>query len=321
MSNQNTNVKMASEAQYALYNKLCGIKKSVMKEQKIKVVSEKAFMKLTSRQASDKINQLQILSVVFKATDNQKQLIKTLCERCGAPMPKNVEEMTSRQASEFITKINAFIASKPALATEKQVERINNYIKAGLLTVKGLKKAHNVDTPEKLQKKDASDIIETFEDAYRQWRDTHVTNKQIEYIQSLQERLGDVVLPGEELLLMTRETASQLIEQLEKEWKNRKDIATANVGDYKDLTDRSKEMEAKMKLTISEREFDNKIEMANKLYVIIGQQPEGLDAVGFNEVDALLDNLVALARMYVSDDEIIESLGLHEIAEVASASA
>jgi ribosomal protein S8 len=315
-SSATNNLKLASPAQYALYVKMTGLKKQAMEEKNLPVISETDFMKLTSKQASDKINILQTIIVTFKATDNQTALIKILCERAGMAEPPMLDKMTSAQASDFITKINAFISSRPALATDKQVERINSYIKSGLMTIEGLEKSYKVDAPAKLQKKDASDIIDSFEEAYRTWRDTHVTDKQIEYIQSLQERLGDMIIQAEELAVMTRETASQLIEQLEKEWKNRQDYAKQQVSNYKDLTDRSKETEAKMKLSIGEREFEDKITMCNKLYVLIGQQPEGLDAVGFNEIDGLVESLVSMARLYVEDGAIVEALGLNELADV-----
>lgn len=311
----NTTVKNASEAQYALYTKMTTIKAKAMEEKNIVAVTQEEFMALTSRQASDKINALQTLVAIFPMTEAQSSLIVSLCERGGMPTPKT-EGWTSKQASDFITKANAFIASKPALATDKQVERITLYVNAGLLTMEGIQKVYKVDEVKKMPKKDASQICEEFEEAYRTWRDTHVTDKQIEYVQSLQERLGDAVIGKEELMIMTRETASELIAQLEKEWKNRQEYASQQVGNYKDLTDRSKEFEAKMKLSIGEREFDDKIAMCNKLYVLIGQQPEGLETVGFNEVDEMIGNLVALARMYVEDSAIVEALQLFELKDI-----
>jgi hypothetical protein len=311
----NTEVKKASEAQYSLYEKMTTIKAKAMEEKGITAISKEAFMELTSRQASDKINALQTLVAVFQMTEAQSGLIANLCERAGMPAPKT-EGWTSKQASDFITKINAFIASKPALATDKQAERIQLYVNAGLLTMEGITKVYKVEEIKKLSKKDASQLCEEFEDSYRTWRDTHVTDKQIEYVQSLQERLGDAIIGKDELMIMTRETASELIAQLEKEWNNRKEYASQQVGNYKDLTDRSKEFEAKMKLSIGEREFDDKITMCNKLYVLMGQQPEGLETVGFNEVDNLVGNLVAMARMYVEDNAIVEALGLFELKDV-----
>lgn len=228
----------------------------------------------------------------------------------------NMDDWSSKKASEFITKINAFIASKPALATDKQVERIGLYIKAGLLTMEGIEKTYKVKEISKLQKKDASDICEDFEPAYRVWRDEHVTEKQIEYINSLNERLGDPAIPADDLMLMTRKTASALIEQLEKEWKNRAEYSKTNTNNYKDLTDRSKEFEERMKLSISEREFDEKIRMCNKLYVMIGQEPEGLESVGFNEIDEFLTNLIDFSRMLITDEQIVEGLGLHELSDI-----
>lgn len=315
-TNNTASSKQSSPAQLALYKKMVGIKATAMAEKNIAVISDEDFVKLTSKQASDKINALQTISVVFKATEAQINLVKTLCERAGLPVPPTLDTMSSAQASDFINKVNLYISTKPALATDKQVERINSYIKAGLMTIEGLKKSYNVEDPAKMQKKDASDIIDSLEDTYRTWRDTHVTDKQIEYMQSLMERLGDVVISAEELSTMTRDDASKWIERYELEWKNRADLVKQAVVNYKDLTDRSKEMEDKMKLSIGEREFEDKIAMCNKLYVLIGQQPEGLDTVGFNEIDELVGNLVAMARLYVEDGAIVETLGLFELNDV-----
>lgn len=304
-----TNVKMASEAQISLYNRLADLKAKAMEEKKVARASAEELVLLTSKQLSDKINYLQTLVVTFAITDGQRDLITKLVGELGMQVPPMLDKFSSAQASEFIGKLNNFKASRPALATDKQKERIKLYLEAKLI------EADKVDFT-KLSKKDASDIIDAIDSAYKTYRDTHVTDKQIEFIQSLQERLGDAVIPKEELAVMTRDTASALIDQLQKEWNDRDAIAKQAVSNYKDLTDRSKEREDLLKLTIGQREFEEKQEMLAKLFVLIGQEPEGIETIGFDAIDNMLGEMVSMARMYVEDGAIIEALGLQEIADV-----
>ncbi|MDD3414874.1 MAG: hypothetical protein PHY47_12850 [Lachnospiraceae bacterium] len=298
-----------SQAQKDLYRKLAAIKRSAMSAEGIVALTDKELDIIDRTTLSAKIARLQTLIAVFPASQKQLDLIKSLCERNGLPLPKNFENMQSSEASLFIDKINAFQRSKPALATEKQLERIKLYIGAGLIT-------KEIDLM-KIQKNEAFELIESLEDAYREWRDNSVTGAQINYIQNLQERLGDVVLPIEELRMMSRKTASSLIDQLSTEWKNRDQYAKSFVVNYKDLTDRSKEREELMKLNMEQRSFEEKCDMISKLFVVIGQQPEELELVNYNTVDEVLMNMLALARMYVSDEEIETSLGI-DIEEIGA---
>ena len=65
-----------------------------------------------------------------------------------------------------------------------------------------------------------------------------------------------------------------------------------------------------MKLSIEERELEEKIGFISKLYILLGQQPEDTELIDFNTVDQVLTNMLALARMYVTDEEIEEALGI-----------
>jgi hypothetical protein len=296
-------VALASDAQKELYKKLVNTKSRAMAIEGIIPLTDKELDVISKSDLSAKIARLQTLTVAFPMTEKQKELIIQLCERNGLPLPNNFENMSSSEASLFIDKINAYQHSKPALATDKQIDRIKLYISAGLID------PNKVDLL-KITKQEASELIESLEDAYRNWRDNHITDAQITYIQQLQERLGDVVLSKEELQVMPRKTASALIDQLSKEWKERDGYAKSYVVNYKDLTDRSKEREMLMKLSIAERELEEKIKFINKLYILLGQQPEDEELVDFNTVDQVLTNMLALARMYVSDEEIESTLGI-----------
>ena len=306
-----TNKNLASQAQKDLYKKLVQTKSRAMAIEGIVPLTDKELDVISKADLSAKIARLQTLSVTFPMTEKQKELIIQLCERNGLPLPNNFENMSSSQASLFIDKLNAYQRSKPALATDKQIDRIKLYISAGLID------SDKVDLL-KITKQEASELIESLEDAYRNWRDNHITEAQITYIQQLQERLGDVVLSREELAIMPRKTASALIEQLSKEWRERDSYSKTYVVNYKDLTDRSREKEMLMKLSIEERELEEKIGFINKLYILLGQKPEDTELIDFNTVDQVLANMLALTRMYVSDEEIEDALGIFDIEEISA---
>lgn len=117
----------------------------------------------------------------------QIELIEKICKRISMKTP-SMEGWTSSKASDYIKWISE---QQKELSigeewTERQKERLSLYVRIGLLS----------KLPEIMPKKEASDTIESFKDAFSEWELNHTSKETIFKIWSLQRRIAGLQTPS-----------------------------------------------------------------------------------------------------------------------------
>lgn len=244
---------------------------------------------------------LQLIRAQRPITIGQIDTITENCTKLGIATPK-MDTWTTDKASQFIATLFEMAKElrKKEPASEMQMQRIVALFDMEIINA----------IPENLTREDASELIEDTESAYREWLSTHASVSQVNMIQSLQRRVGDKVLDATELRKMSRETASQLIEELNQELRNRNNILYARTQ-YHETVDSSRNRDKEDNATSWEK-YDTERKM--KVYAGLCKFANIPVQSELNEdkLDAQILGAMKLAMFYESKEAIramIEACG------------
>jgi hypothetical protein len=297
-SNTYASINVPTTSQISTYNRLLQ-QKNVTIGQDVNGNKIPDPARLTKQEMTMWIGTLQTIIPVRPITFNQQTLIAENCSKLGIKCPP-IDKWTSEQASKFIQKLFDMVkeARLKEPASERQTQMIANFFDMELID----------KMPTNLTRHDASEIIESIMPAYNAWLAEHASISQIITIQSLQRRLGDVVTENAILRKLSRDAASQMIEEFNKELENQHTIING-ITKYNITHDdhsRDKDAEDKNKFSFDGIDDTQKEEAYQKICVLIGQQP---DAVTTENVSKLLEDAISFTVEYgYADAETIQNI-------------
>lgn len=199
-----------------------------------------------------------------------------------------------------------------------------------------------------LTKKEVSDFIQDYSEVFYAWRDSRCTQAQKEFIRTLQERLAtinnwsinmneipagidgkplyeinspvkdEVILTGEHLLTddeleqFSKDQASQLIDMLQKELRNKElDKVSDNEPEIDDNIARSLVDITKA----NEKEQERIYNMIHSLYAVLGQEAEE-EVLAATDLTKPLTDLIELCTLYTTPDALKDLIGEFTQADV-----
>ena len=265
--------RMASPAQVLYYTTLC----------KTAGVEPKVNLSMTA--ISTEIEAIKKL-VYNRATDGQKNALKADKAKLNLT-DEQIDKLSFDQASAYMEQLNKLLP-----ATDKQIDRLLDIYRFGLIPV----------FPAKLTKAMASALITKHTEKLADFA-SNATQKQVNWIQGLQQKLGDVVMDVKELSKLTQNQASELITALKTEVE-----ALQQVKDE----ERLENMDANNDKLVENLELSGKdkglrvkvIDLAGatrkKLFKMIHNEILGTSAEGYSE-SALLE-LIEFVETFAKDE-------------------
>lgn len=272
-----------SASQIDMYNRLCTQKN----------VSVGDVSKMTRTQLTAEISKLQLMRPIRPMSVAQEDIIKDNCAKLSIKCP-DLTNWTTEQASTFIARLfeKAREAKLQEPASERQMNMLAQMFDMELIN----------ELPTEMTRQEASDIIESMMPAYNAWLREHASQSQIITIQSLQRRIGDVVLGNDELRKMSRDTASTLIETLNNELKHQREVLNGKtIFHEKEDTSRSTDVE-NINKSWEAYTFETKRALYAKLVAVWGGDVG--NEVNEKNIDKLVKDAIADVKFYTSEDSI-----------------
>lgn len=192
-------------------------------------------------------------------------------------------------------------------------------------------KSFNLNT---LNRQDVGNFIQDNRDVFYDWKSNRITKEQIGFIQTLQDRIskiykwsvsdeiktdingdrekdteaitdemiltGQHMLTEEELQLFSKKSASELIDKMQAELRNKE-----NERGFNDSKDNITLLQDLGNISeMAQDEQDKVLDMFHKLYSLIGQEAEE-DIIHQTNIDEQLKDLIQLCSLYESSNTIL----------------